>query len=295
VTSASASSEHVDRRPREDEFTAERRVYEPHKIGLPPIGPYLRELWRRREFAREMSRTTLRQQHYNTVFGQLWLVLNPVLLAVLYFILVDILRAGSRGPEFFAHLMAGLFAYYFVADAMRLSVKSVTSGGRLILNTAFPRVLLPLSSVLAAFLRFLPTLAVYVPVHLVTGLPIEPVLLWVIPLTGLLAVLASGAAMLVSSVQVYFRDLKNFLPYLLRGWLYASPVLYYADEVPDRYDFLLALNPLGGLLTAWSDVLNRGQAPAVESLALGMGWAFAIFVAGALFFMSREREFAVRL
>jgi teichoic acid transport system permease protein len=295
VTSASPSSEHVDRRPREDEFTAERRVYEPHKIGLPPIGPYLRELWRRREFAREMSRTTLRQQHYNTVFGQLWLVLNPVLLAVLYFILVDILRAGSRGPEFFAHLMAGLFAYYFVADAMRLSVKSVTSGGRLILNTAFPRVLLPLSSVLAAFLRFLPTLAVYVPVHLVTGLPIEPVLLWVIPLTGLLAVLASGAAMLVSSVQVYFRDLKNFLPYLLRGWLYASPVLYYADEVPDRYDFLLALNPLGGLLTAWSDVLNRGQAPAVESLALGMGWAFAIFVAGALFFMSREREFAVRL
>jgi teichoic acid transport system permease protein len=295
VTSAPASPEHVDRRSRDDEFTAERRVYEPHKIGLPPIGPYLRELWRRREFAREMSRTTLRQQHYNTVFGQLWLILNPVLLAVLYFILVDILRAGSRGPEFFAHLMAGLFAYYFVADATRLSVKSVTGGGRLILNTAFPRVLLPLSSVLAAFLRFLPTLAVYVPVHLVTGLPTEPVLLWVIPLTGLLAVLASGAAMLVSALQVYFRDLKNFLPYLLRGWLYASPVLYYADEVPDRYDFLLALNPLGGLLTAWSDVLNRGQAPAAESLALGTGWAFAIFVAGALFFMSREREFAVRL
>ena len=65
----------------ENEFTSERHVYEPHKIGIPPLRPYVRELWRRREFAREMSRTNLRAQHFNTVFGQLWLVLNPLMLA----------------------------------------------------------------------------------------------------------------------------------------------------------------------------------------------------------------------
>ena len=292
MSSAPATHDHP---PREDEFTSERHVYEPHKIGLPPVAPYLRELWRRREFAREMSRTNLRAQHFNTVFGQLWLILNPLMLAGVYFVLVDILRSGSRGADFFAHLMAGLFAYYFVSDAVRLSVKSVTGGGRLILNTAFPRALLPLSGVLTSFMRFLPTIAIYVPVHLIAGLPIEPVLLWVLPLTALMVVLAAGAAMLVASLQVYFRDLKNFLPYLLRVWLYASPVLYYADEVPDRYDILLALNPLGGLLTAWSDVINQGRAPDASSLALAAGWAFGIFLAGALFFMSREREFAVRL
>jgi teichoic acid transport system permease protein len=283
------------RHRREDEFTGERHVYEPHSVGLPPMRSYLRELWRRREFAREMSRTTLRAQHFNTAFGQLWLILNPLLLAGVYFVLVDILRSGSRGADFFAHLMAGLFAYYFVSDAVRLSVKSVTGGGRLILNTAFPRALLPLSGVLTSFMRFLPTIAVYVPVHLIAGLPIEPVLLWVLPLTVLMIVLAAGAAMLVASLQVYFRDLKNFLPYLLRVWLYASPVLYFADEVPDRYDFLLAVNPLGGLLTAWSDVINQGRAPDASSLALAVAWSFGIFLAGALFFMSREREFAVRL
>ena len=292
MSSAPATSEHP---LHEDEFNSERHVYEPHKIGLPPVGPYLRELWRRREFAREMSRTTLRAQHFNTAFGQLWLILNPLLLAGVYFVLVDILRSGSRGADFFAHLMAGLFAYYFVSDAVRLSVKSVTGGGRLILNTAFPRALLPLSGVLTSFMRFLPTIAIYIPVHLIAGLPIEPVLLWVLPLTALMIVLAAGAAMLVASLQVYFRDLKNFLPYLLRVWLYASPVLYFADEVPDRYDFLLALNPLGGLLTAWSDVINQGRAPDASSLALAVGWAFGVFLAGALFFMSREREFAVRL
>ena len=295
VSSAPATTEHnVNGRP-EDEFTSERHVYEPHKIGLPPVRPYVRELWRRREFAREMSRTNLRAQHFNTMFGQLWLVLNPLLLAGVYFVLVDILRSGSRGTDFFAHLMAGLFAYYFVSDAMRLSVKSVTSGGRLILNTAFPRALLPLSSVLTSFLRFLPTIAIYIPVHIIAGLPFGPHLLWVIPLVGLMFVLAAGGAMLVSSLQVYFRDLKNFLPYGLRVWLYASPVLYFADEVPDRYDWLLAINPLGGLLTAWSDVINQGIAPHASSLALAVGWSFGIFLAGGLFFLSREREFAVRL
>ena len=295
MTSAPAPTEHAVDGRHEDEFTSERHVYEPHKIGLPPLIPYVRELWRRREFAREMSRTDLRAQHFNTVFGQVWLILNPLLLAAVYFVLVDILRGGSRGAGFFAHLMAGLFAYYFVSDGVRMAVKSVTGGGRLILNTAFPRALLPLSSVITSFMRFLPTIAVYIPVHLIAGLPIEPVLLWVLPLTGLLIVLAAGAAMLVSSLQVYFRDLKNFLPYLLRVWLYVSPILYFADEIPERYQILLALNPLGGLLTAWSDVINQGRAPDAGSLALAAGWAFGSFLVGALFFLSREREFAVRL
>jgi teichoic acid transport system permease protein len=280
---------------RDDEFTSERRVYEPHKIGLPPLGAYVRELWRRRDFAREMAKTSLQSQHFNTIFGQLWLVLNPLLLACVYFILVDILRGGASRPGFFAHLLAGIFAYHLVSDAVRQAVKSVTGGGRLILNTAFPRALLPLSSVITAFMRFLPCVFIYVPVHLISRLPIDTSLLWVFPLIALLLILASGMAMLVAAGQVYFRDLKNFLPYVLRVWLYASPVLYFASEVPSKYEPILKINPLGGLLTAWSDVINQGVAPSGESLLLACGWAFAIFVAGALFFISREREFAVRL
>jgi len=281
--------------PEENEFTSERHVYEPHKIGLPPLGPYVRELWRRREFAREMARTNLRAQHFNTVFGQLWLVLNPLMLAAVYFLLVYILRSGSRGVDFFAHLLAGLFAYYFISDSIRLSVKSVTGGGRLILNTAFPRALLPMAGVITAFMRFLPTLIIYIPVHAIAGLPLGPSLLWIFPLIALMFVLASGAAMLVSALQVYFRDVKNFLPYFLRIWLYASPVLYYASEVPDGIRWILVVNPLGGLLTAWSDVIILGHPPEPSALALAAGWASGIFVVGAGFFISREREFAVRL
>ncbi|MEA2387019.1 MAG: teichoic acid transport system permease protein, partial [Thermoleophilaceae bacterium] len=70
-----------------NEWALERHVYEPHVVGLPPVRQYLQEIWRRREFAFELARTKLREQQFQTVFGMLWLVLNPILLALVYFIL----------------------------------------------------------------------------------------------------------------------------------------------------------------------------------------------------------------
>ena len=64
-----------------DEFSGDHHVYEPHKVGLPPLGPYFRALWARRQFLYELARTNLRAQHFNTTCGQLWLILNPVMLA----------------------------------------------------------------------------------------------------------------------------------------------------------------------------------------------------------------------
>lgn len=279
----------------ENEFTARRHVYEPHKVGLPPIGPYMRELWRRREFAVELSRTNLRAQHFDTAFGQFWLILNPILLGFVYFLLVDILHHHKNANQFFAHLLSGLFLYYFLQQSLTQGVKSVVTGGKLILNSAFPRALLPLAAVRTAFLRFLPTMLIYIPVHAITGRPITWQLLWVPVIILVLVFLATGLTMILAAGQVYFRDLDNFLPYVLRIWLYTTPILYYAREVPDRYQWVLDANPIGKLFTAWSDVLIEGIAPTYRGIALGAAWGIGLFIVGFLFFMSREREFAVRI
>ena len=300
MTSLPASTEQAAPAREENEFTSERHVYEPHKIGLPPIGPYVRELWRRREFAREMARTNLRAQHFNTVFGQLWLVLNPLLLACVYFLLVYILRgSGSRGVEFFAHLLAGLFAYYFISDSIRLSVKSVTGGGRLILNTAFPRALLPLSSVITGFLRFLPTLVIYIPVHIIADLPVDQHLLWLIPLIFLMVVMASGAGMLVSALQVYFRDTSSFLPFFVRIWLYLSPILWAPEHIVGQFSgpilTLIQLNPMYSMIGGYTELLQNDAFPPTYMWISAAVWAIASAVIGFLYFISREREFAVRV
>jgi ABC-type polysaccharide/polyol phosphate export permease len=289
--SAVAESQQVP----EGEHIRERHVFEPHRTGLPPLGAYLRELWARRDFAFELARTTLRAQHFNTTLGQLWLVINPLLLALVYFVLVDIVRSGSRGTDFLAHLMLGLFAFNLVSTSVQQGARSVVGGGRLILNSAFPRTVLPLASVLTAFMRFLPTLGVYAVMHAIAGLPVGLHLLWAIPILAVLLVFAAGAAMIAAAAQVYIRDLTNILPYFLRIWLYVSPVLYYADEIPSRLKPLLAANPLYPLLGSLSDVVNLGHSPSAGMLAGGLAWALVVFVGGALFFISKEREFAVRL
>lgn len=276
-------------------FTADVQVYEPHRAGLPPLGAYIGELWRRREFAFELARTNLRSQHFNTALGQLWLILNPLLLGLVYFMLVEIIGRGNRGIDFLAHLLLALFAFRLVSSSVSQGARSVVGGGRLILNSAFPRTLLPLSSVLTSFMLFLPTLAVYAIIHAMAGLPVTPQILWAIPIIAMLILLAAGIAMLVATVQVYFRDLTNFLPYAMRIWLYASPVLYFAYQVPPKFKPILAANPLYPLLTSLSDTVNLGREPRPMLMLWGLGWAVGLFVIGSLFFISREREFAVRL
>jgi teichoic acid transport system permease protein len=283
------------KRRREDEFSAERRVYEPHRVGLPPLRSYFRELWRRREFAFEMARTAMRAQHLDTNFGRLWLLLNPLLLAFVYFLLDDILRRGNHPPHLLAHLIGCIFIYYFVSGSIRSGARTVTKGGRLVLNTAFPRMLLPLSSVLEHFLRFLPTVAIFVFVILIDSLPVGVETLAIIPLTLLFIGVAAGLSMLVAATQVYFRDLAQFLPYILRIWLYLTPILYYLTTVPEDYRIFVWLNPIGALMVGWSDVLINGDWPELKVFAIGGAWAIGLLLAGGLFFMSRERDFAVRL
>ena len=278
-----------------EDFGGEYQVFEPHKAGLPPLRPYFGALWARRRFLFELARTNLRAQHYNTTFGQLWLVLNPVMMALVYFTLVYTIRHGGRGPTFLAHLMLSLFAFRLVSSAISRGAQSVVGGGKLLLNTAFPRLLLPLEATLESFMRFLPTMAVYSVVHVVLGLPIGPQLLWAVPIIALFTIFAAGAAMFTAAAQVYFRDLASFLRYFTRIWLYTSPVLFYAEDVPEKLKPMFFINPMYPMLGSLNDAVIEGRTPPFVLLAASLAWAVAIVMAGAAFFISREREFAIRL
>lgn len=279
----------------ENEFTTTHHVYEPHKAGIPPLPTYIRELWRRREFAAELSRATLRGANTLTVFGQLWLVINPLLLAGVYFFLIQVLSGGSRGFDFFARLTAGLFAFYFVAGSMTTGAASVVGAGKLLLNTAFPRLLMPFSAVRTAFFRFLPTVPVYLVFHLVAGSPFRWGTLAALPFLFLLVVFSLGLASFFATLQVYFRDTTSFLPYVNRIWLYTSPILWTLEDLPERFRAVAVLNPLFSLLGGYTEALVEGAAPPLSVWLLAVAWAVGALLLGSLFFMSREREFAVRI
>lgn len=312
-TSADASTV-VDRN--DDEFSTTHHVYEPHRAGIPKIKPYARELWRRRHFAISLAHTDMRAAQTSTFFGQMWLLINPLLLALVYLLLVDVIGGRTQGVWYFSHLLAGLFVFYFISGAMISGGNIVVQEGGLIMNQAFPRMLLPLSAVYVAVRRFLPTLLILVVFHLLAHIPIGFSTLWLFVVFAEIVLFVSGCAAFFAAVQVYFRDLTQFLPYFTRIWLYVSPVIYTVQQI-DRRPKLAELewiNPLMPLLGNWGQlfagepICRTGKPPSCTSidhirevgvnyhfLAAGLGWAVVVFVIGSLYFMSRERDFAVRL
>jgi len=269
-------------------------VYEPFRAGLPPLSAYLRSLWARRSFIAEFSRSELREQNYGSVFGQLWLVLNPLLLSGVYFLLIYIIGGQSDSTRY-GHLTASLFLFYLVSNSLTGGVKSITAGQRLILNTAFPRIMLPISAMVIALFKFVPTLAVFFVMRTVLGLDYSWQMFWAIPVVLIALLMGLGMAILISCINVYFRDIASFLPYMTRSLLYLSPILYQASDLSDKLKSFETVNPIFYLLDAWSQVMVYAQAPDLFSLLHSLIWALAIFIIGTYFFLSRERDFAVRL
>lgn len=286
-------------RERDAEFEPVYHQYTPHRAGLPPLIPYFRELWHRRTFAAEMSKATMRGANVTTFFGQAWLVLNPLLLAGVYYLLVTIIRQ-EHDPSLFLHLALSLFAFTFVTGALTAGATSITTSGRLLINTAFPRLLIPLSAVRTAFFRFLPTFLVYFVFHLIFNRDYwHPRMLLASYFLLMMVIFSMGLAAFFATVQVYFRDLRNFLPYLTRIWLYLSPVLW-MPEMLERFSnrallTVAQLNPMYAMLNGYTDLLQADRFPPAYTWWASAAWAVGAAVLGFLFFMSREREFAVRL
>jgi ABC-type polysaccharide/polyol phosphate export permease len=155
--------------------------------------------------------------------------------------------------------------------------------------------MLPLSSVVIALFKFLPTVIVFIVIKAVVGSPFTLQMLWALPILLITILLALGLAITISCINVYFRDIASFLPYATRTLLYLSPILYEASTLKPGLQFLEYVNPLFPILDAWSSALVYGQSPEISSVLAGLGWATGIFFFGTYFFLSREREFAVRL
>jgi teichoic acid transport system permease protein len=300
MTAASdAQGRAADGRRRHAEFEPVYHHYGPHRAGLPPLFPYFRELWRRRAFAAEMSRASMRSANTSTFFGQLWLILNPLLLAAVYYVLVTIIRR-ENDPAFFAHLTLGIFAFQLVGTSVTSGATSVTSSGKLLLNTPFPRLLIPLSAVRTAFFRFLPTVPVYFIFHAIFLTHVwSPKMLLSLYFLGTMIVFAMGLAAFFAALQVYFRDTSSFLPFFVRIWMYLSPILWAPEHVIGRFSgpimTLIQLNPMYSMIGGYTELLQNDAFPTSFMWISAAVWALAAAVIGFLYFISREREFAVRL
>lgn len=273
----------------------EPTVYEARKGSLPHLGRYFAGVWSKRRLVWALAQAAVKAGHLDTWFGRLWTVLNPLLLGLTYYLLIGVILGKDTTFEYLATLLGGLFAFYFTRSAVGSGANAIIKGGAMVRATSVPRMILPLSSVAIALRTYFPTLLVYVLFHVVGGLPITPALVMVPVMILIHTIINTGLALLFATSTVYFRDTSSFLPYLLRIWMYLTPVLYLYHEIPQRIRPYMELNPLYRLFSAWQQVLFEGSFPSLANLAIALGWAIAMFVLGSYLFLTKEREFAVRL
>lgn len=198
--------------------------------ATPTAREYVRELWRRREYAIKVPLSDLRARNLNNVLGMLWFVLNPMMLVAVYFLFFGLIIGTDRGVDnFMTFLASGVFTYTFLQRTMTSASRTLVSNLGLIRAIRFPRAILPISSTIEQTIAQLPVLLVLVFVALATGE--VPRLTWLLfaPLLVLEAFFALGVGLVLARATTHFRDLQNFLPFAFRLVFYMSGVLYSID------------------------------------------------------------------
>jgi teichoic acid transport system permease protein len=252
---------------------------------------YIRDLWGRREFTAYLAYAHIRTQNASTVFGLLWFVLNPLLLAGIYYLLFGVIfGAADRVPNYIPYLLSGLFAFYFTRGALLGAANTILSNAKLMVNLRFPRLILPLAGLAEAALGFVASLVPYFVFAFAYDAPPGAAVALLPAVFALHTLFNLGLGTLVARLTVPFRDVKNLLPYVLRLWLYASPIVYALDQVPGRLQRVVELNPMTPLLGLYRGVL-LGHEVTTATLLAAVAWSVGLLALGLWSFVRAEPHF----
>jgi homopolymeric O-antigen transport system permease protein len=268
----------------------------PHVVVRPSRGwvPLnLGELWRYRELLYFLVWRDVKVRYKQTAVGALWAILQPLLLALLFTLIFS--RIGKLKPPgvpYAVFAYAALLPWVLFATALSESSKSLVTNKDLITKVYFPRLAVPLATILAALVDFAIGSTVLIGMMLFYGIvPGWPLL--ALPLFLALAVLtATAVGVWLSALNVQYRDVEYVIPFLTLLWLFATPVAYSISAFPEQLRSIVGLNPLAGVVEGfrWS-LFNKTAAPG-STILISVGVLVVLLVTGLYYFRRTERTFA---
>lgn len=257
------------------------------------VSLHLGELWRYRELLYFLVWRDVKVRYKQTVLGVGWAILQPVATMAVFSLFFGRLAAmPSDGVPYPLFSFAALVPWTFFAQGIQQSANSLVGSQNLIQKVYFPRLALPVATVLAGLVDFALAFLVLLAMMIATGHPPGPSLLWTIPLLVLSLVTALGAGLWLSALHVRYRDVRYVVPFLIQIWLLATPIAYPSSLLPEPWRTVYGVNPMVGVVEGFRWALlgtdtAPGPAVAVSSLA-----ALALLAGGLLYFRRTERTFA---
>lgn len=268
-----------------------------HEIIIEPnktVKRFWQELWRYRELFYFLAWKDILVRYKQTVIGIAWSVLHPLLsMIILTIIFGGIAKLPSGNTPYPILVYAAMLPWQFFSNTLNLSANSLISNRNMITKVYFPRIIIPSTSMVVSLVDFLISFMILVCLMLWYGLwPNWKIL--VLPLLLVLAALTSlGAGYWIGALNVKYRDFRHIVPFIVRFGLYASPVGFSSNLVPEKWRLLYSLNPMVGIIDGfrWA-LLGKEVNLYLPGFLVSIGLAMMLFVTGALFFIKTERKFA---
>ncbi len=253
----------------------------------------LRDLWEYRELLFFFVWRDMKVRYKQTLLGASWAILQPFFTMVIFSVFFGRLAGmPSDGVPYPVFSFAALVPWTFFATGLAQASGSVVLHQSLIKKVYFPRLTIPIASVLAGAVDFLIAFTVLIGLMLFYGLTPTSNVVWVPLLLALALVTALGAALWLSALNVRYRDVQYLVPFLAQMWLFVTPVAYPSSLVPEPWRTVYGLNPMAGVVEGfrWA-LLGTTTAPGSMVLVSSIA-AIALFVGGAYFFRRMESSFA---
>jgi lipopolysaccharide transport system permease protein len=252
----------------------------------------VRELWHYRDLLYFLTWREISIRYKQTVLGFMWAIIQPLLTMIVFTVFLGRLaKVPSDGVPYPVFSYLGLLPWTYFANAVTRSGMSLVSNANLLSKVYFPRLLIPLSGTLSALVDFAVAFVILIVLMLIYSIPITASLLLVIPLTILTSVAATGVGLWLSALNVQYRDVQHAVPFLIQLWMFATPVVYPASEVPEKWRLLFAVNPMAGVIEAYrAAALDRPID--WQSLGVSVGVILLVTAIGAWQFRKMERRFA---
>lgn len=258
----------------------------------PPRGWFelrLREVWMYRELLYFMVWRDLKVRYKQTVIGIAWVVLQPLMsMGVFTLFFGRLAKLPSDGLPYPVFVFAALVPWTYFSTSLSTATNVVVDNQRVITKVYFPRLILPLSSVLSGLVDFAIAFIVLLSMVIGYGLRPGPQAVW-LPFFLLLALAtALGVGLWLSALNALYRDVKYVTPFLVQFWMLASPVAYPSSLVPVKWRWLYGLNPMAGVIEGFRWALTgHGQAPGALIAASSIAVVILV-VGGAMFFQRME-------
>lgn len=261
-----------------------------------PIITEIKAVIKWRELLWQMVGREVKARYKQSILGYFWVLLNPLAqMLVMSFAFSLILRIPTNSSEnipYSLFLFVALLPWNLFANSLSFSAGSLVNSGALISKIYFPRTILVLSTIIAKIIDFCFALIILVVFMIAYRIPITVNIFWVLPLFFIQQIFTLGLSLFFAAANLLYRDIQYLLNMVLLLWMYATPVFYPADLVPDQYRLIFQLNPMSVIINAYRQVILGGGEPKYTSLLVALVVSIIFLLLGFSYFKSREKIFA---